>query len=39
LDKEGKNPVDFYLKMGFMPIKDIKGKSVPMFLDTMRVIK
>ena len=39
LNKEGKNPVDFYLKMGFSPIKEIKGNSVPMFFDTMRVIK
>jgi len=39
LDSEGKNPVDFYLKSGFSPIKEIRGRSVPMFLDTMNVIK
>ena len=30
---------DFYLKMGFSPIKEIKGKNVPLFKDLLGSIK
>ncbi|MFA6320023.1 MAG: hypothetical protein WCX66_03805 [archaeon] len=39
VDDSGKNPIDFYLKMGFSPIKEIKGKNVPLFKDLLGAIK